>query len=68
MKEADANDAGLEFMRFVGVLRKHHIWQGETGGSSELVLSEGHLKSIQKEYESKLQPLGIPWEWVFQDS
>ena len=68
MKEADANDVGLQFMRFLGVLRKHHIRQGETGGTSKLVLSEEHLSSIQKEYKSKLKPLGIPWEWVLQGS
>ena len=68
MKEADANDAGLQFMRWLGVLRKHHIRQGETGGSSDLVLSEAQLAAVKKEYELKLEPLGIPFEWVFQES
>lgn len=68
MKKADENDMGLQFMRFLGVLRKHHIRKGETGGASELVLSKEQLGTLKKEYEVKLKPLGIPWEWVFQES
>ena len=67
MKEADANDVGLQFMRWLGVLRKQHIRQGETGGSSELVLSAEQFNALKKEYDLKLKPLGCPWEWVFQE-
>merc|ERR1711899_30653 len=51
MKQADENDVGLQFMRWLGVLRKQHIRQGGAGGN-------------RREYELKLKPLGMPWEWV----
>ena len=67
MKEADEKDMGLQFMRWLGVLRKHHIRQGEVGGDSELSLSKEQIESMKQEYDIKLKPLGIPWEWVFTD-
>ena len=63
MKEADEKDIGLKFMRWLGVLRKHHIRQGETG-AGELKLSEEQKKILEEQYESKLKPLGMPREWV----
>mmetsp|Transcript_2174 Transcript_2174/g.5127 ORF Transcript_2174/g.5127 Transcript_2174/m.5127 type:complete len:354 (-) Transcript_2174:2761-3822(-) len=68
MKEADENDVGLQFMRWLGVLRKKHIRQGETGSKSELVLTDAQLQIFKQEYQAKLEPLGMPWEWVFQES
>ena len=65
MKQADENDAGLQFMRRLGVLRKHHIRQGETGGNRELPLSKKHRQALEQEYDLKLKPLGVPREWVF---
>ena len=64
MKQADENDVGLQFMRWLGVLRKQHIRQGGAGGASELALSSEQVEAIRQEYELKLKPLGIPWEWV----
>mmetsp|Transcript_30617 Transcript_30617/g.72223 ORF Transcript_30617/g.72223 Transcript_30617/m.72223 type:complete len:356 (+) Transcript_30617:232-1299(+) len=66
MKEADEKDPGLKFMRWLGVLRKHHIRQGETG-SGDLHLSEKHERILEQEYESKLKPLGMPRHWVLLD-
>mmetsp|Transcript_26388 Transcript_26388/g.57834 ORF Transcript_26388/g.57834 Transcript_26388/m.57834 type:complete len:358 (-) Transcript_26388:359-1432(-) len=66
MKEADDKDIGLKFMRWLGVLRKKHIRQGEIGGG-DLKLSEKQKMILEQEYESKLKPLGMPREWVLLD-
>ena len=63
MREADEKDLGLRFMRWLGVLRKHHIRQGQIGGN-ELKLSSKHKIMLDREYETKLEPLGIPREWI----
>lgn len=67
MRKADENDIGLQFMRWLGVLRKHHIRQGETGGDTELKLTQEQQRAMEKAYEDKLKPLGMPREWVFLD-
>lgn len=64
MKAADDKDIMLQFMRWLGVIRKHHIRQGEMK-NNEFLLSKQHLKKMEEEYELKLKPLGIPKEWVF---
>ena len=68
IKEADDKDAGLQFMWWLGVIGKHHIRQGETGGKSELALSKLQLESLKQEYDIKLKPIGMSWDWVFQES
>ena len=73
MREADEKDLGLQFMRWLGVLQKHHIRQGEitaTGGrksNNELQLSAKHMKLLEEEYETKLKLLGVPRDWVLLD-
>lgn len=63
MKQTDESDAGLQFMRWLGVLRTSHIRRGETA-SGELELSSRHLETLNREYSLKLGPLGVPKDWV----
>ena len=64
MKLADEQDIGLRFMRWLGVLRRAHVRQGEVGGSKLLMFSEEQLAAIESLYREKLQPLGVPREWI----
>lgn len=63
MREADEKDLQLRFFRWLGVLRTKHIRQGDVG-SGLLRFSEDQLKALEKEYVTKLQPLGMPRKWV----
>ena len=66
MKLADEQDIGLRFMRWLGVLRRAHVRQGEIGSatSNQLMFSEEQLAAIESLYREKLQPLGVPREWI----
>ena len=65
MRQADQKDLGLRFMRWLGVLRKHHIRQGQIRSEiHELQLSSKHKQILKIKYELKLKPLGIPRDWV----
>jgi len=63
MRQADEEDVGLRFMRFLGVLRRTHVRQGEVG-SGKSRFSHEQLAALEREYEKKLEPLGVPREWV----
>ena len=75
MKLADQNDVGLQFMRYLGVLRTSHIRQGgkstdgnrDGSGNHMKFFSKSQIEQLEKEYEEKLKPLGMPREWVFID-
>ena len=71
MRLTDAQDMGLQFMRWLGVLRTTHIRQG--GGEAKttttttqnvLRLSTSQRAALERKYEEKLEPLGIPRDWV----
>lgn len=66
MRATDAADYGLQFLRWMGVLRSHHIRQG---GSRQrlLQLNESHVQEMEQKYATILQPLGFPRSWVFPD-
>ena len=66
MKLADEQDIGLRFMRWLGVLRRAHVRQGEIGSATgnQLMFSEEQLAAIESLYREKLQPLGVPREWI----
>ena len=63
MREADQNDPGLRLMRFLGVLRTTHIRKGVSGGGGERFSAE-QLAALEREYDRKLRPLGVPRDWV----
>lgn len=63
MKASDDSDAGLQFMRCLGVLRKRHIRQGEIE-SGELPLTQKQREALEHGYKVKLKPLGVPRDWV----
>ncbi len=71
MRVADEQDLGLRFMRWLGVLRKPHIRVGEVGrnvggasSSSGLKFSSKQLAALDALYKEKLEPLGVPREWI----
>eukprot|EP00984_Skeletonema_dohrnii_P001302 scaffold401_cov144-Skeletonema_dohrnii-CCMP3373.AAC.13 len=66
MKLADEQDMGLRFMRWLGVLRRAHVRQGEVGSvdGSRLTFSTEQLAALESLYREKLQPLGVPREWI----
>ncbi len=66
MKLADEQDMGLRFMRWLGVLRRAHVRQGEVGSAagSRLTFSKEQLAALETLYREKLQPLGVPREWI----
>mmetsp|Transcript_53659 Transcript_53659/g.113962 ORF Transcript_53659/g.113962 Transcript_53659/m.113962 type:complete len:358 (-) Transcript_53659:525-1598(-) len=63
MRHADEQDAGLRFMRWLGVIRRKHVRQGEIG-SGKFRFSRKQLAALELEYEKKAKPLGVPREWV----
>lgn len=63
MKRADQGDAGLKFMRWLGVLKNTHIRKGATGGDATL-FTASQLAALEQQYITKLQPLGVPREYV----
>lgn len=66
MRKADENDTGLKFMRWLGVLRKNHIRQGQVGSGGSR-FNSAQLEAMEKKFDEKLKPLGMPREWVFLD-
>ena len=66
MRRADEEDVGLRFMRFLGVLRRSHVRQGEVG-SGKSRFSNEQLTALEREYKKILEPLGVPREWVLLD-
>ena len=67
MRKADENDAGLKFMRWLGVLRKKHIRQGEVGAGGAR-FNAVQLAAMEKKFDEKLKPLGMPRDWVFLET
>ena len=63
MRKADEEDWGLRFMRHLGVLRRTHVRQGEVG-SGRRRFSPQQVEALERQYEEKLKPLGVPREWV----
>ena len=64
MRKADENDMGLKFMRWLGVLRKKHIRQGNVGSGASR-FNSAQLAAMEVMYNKKLKPLGMPRDWVF---
>eukprot|EP00986_Skeletonema_menzelii_P005532 scaffold2044_cov144-Skeletonema_menzelii.AAC.3 len=66
MKLADEKDIGLRFMRWLGVLRRPHVRQGDVGSAagSKLTFSGEQLAAMESLYREKLQPLGVSREWI----
>lgn len=64
MKLADEQEMGLRFMRWLGVLRRAHVRQGESADGSRLAFSTEQLAALESLYREKLQPLGVPREWI----
>eukprot|EP00756_Hemistasia_phaeocysticola_P029791 Hpha_TRINITY_DN16253_c1_g5::TRINITY_DN16253_c1_g5_i1::g.12164::m.12164/K01025/SULT1; sulfotransferase len=63
MREADQADVGLYFLRSLGVLRTTHIRSG-VAGSGAGRFSAAQLRALEREYDRKLKPLGVPKEYV----
>lgn len=66
MRQADEQDIGLRFMRWLGVIRRTHVRQGEIG-SGQIRFSTKQMAALEQQYEKKLKPLGMPRDWVLLD-
>ena len=66
MRKADEQDIGLRFMRWLGVIRRTHVRQGEVG-SGRLKFSTEQLAALEQGYQQKLMPLGVPRDWILLD-